>query len=152
MKATPEDLRNLLKVDAQNKKKSATSSIGTPSALNQTASTPSIEILSPNTRYDEEPTGQPILFPSPAHMLAVLKPEFTCYTWQAEMLVQLAGYLNPKDLGTKSIINPENPFRLCLPAANGSGKDLVVVAAFSVWFSLSGLRIYPSGLLEVMNN
>jgi len=84
-------------------------------------------------------------------MLAVLKPEFNCYTWQAETLLQLAGFLNPRDLSSRSIISPDTPFRLCLPAANGSGKDLVVVAAFSVWFALSGLKnlaVWTSGSYE----
>ena len=152
MKATNEELRGLLKVSKQQERaqKNNTKTQKSPAAIPEKSIIANIEVL-PSDRYTEDPTGQPILFPSPAHMLAVLKPEFTCYPWQAEMLLQLAGYLNPKDLSVKSVVSPELPFRLCLPAANGSGKDLVVIAAFSVWFALSGLRnlsVWTSGSYE----
>lgn len=73
-------------------------------------------------------------------MLAVLRPELKCYLWQSEVLMQLGGYLDPHDMTNRSLPSVENPFFLCLPAANGSGKDLVIIAAFAVWFALKGLH------------
>jgi hypothetical protein len=53
--------------------------------------------------------------------------------------MRLGGYLDPYgDKQTEP--DPENPLMYCLPAANGSGKDLVLIAAFAVWFALYGLR------------
>jgi len=46
------------------------------------------------------------------------------YPWQAETLQKL-GEVKPDQL---------SPFRFCLCAANGSGKDAFVIAPFAVWF------------------
>ena len=103
---------------------------------------PSIRKLELNRdeSYIADPDGTPIEFPSPLHMLAVIRPELEPYLWQSETLLQLAGYLDPYNLQKKSTISPNDPFLMCFPAANGSGKDLVLIAVFAVWFALKGLR------------
>lgn len=78
-------------------------------------------------------------FPSPLHLLLVLCPELTPHKWQAELQLQLGGFLDPKS-PVRTDITPESPFILCLPAANGSGKDQFIIAAFTVWFALIGNR------------
>lgn len=90
--------------------------------------------------YTKSPDGEPILFPTPLHMVRVLMPDLLPYDWQAEELLRLGGYLDPYNENSFASPNPEHPFMYCLAAANGSGKDLVLIASFAVWFALRGLR------------
>lgn len=90
--------------------------------------------------YSSDPDGAAIEFPSPLHMLAALRPELEPYKWQAETLLQFGGFLDPTNLAQRTLPTTNNPFLLCFPAANGSGKDLVLIAAFAVWFALKGLK------------
>lgn len=62
------------------------------------------------------------------------------HPWQAQELLRLGGYLNPFDLNTRIIPDEENRLLYGLPAANGSGKDQFIIAAFAVWFALCGLK------------
>lgn len=77
--------------------------------------------------------------PSPLHLILTIAPELKPHSWQAEILLQLGGYLNPKDQTARAYPNLNDPFRLCLPAANGSGKDQFIIAGFAVWFAMAGL-------------
>jgi hypothetical protein len=62
------------------------------------------------------------------------------HAWQCEELLRLGGYLNPYDRSVKYQPTVEDPYLLTLPAANGSGKDQYIIAAFAVWHAMKGLR------------
>lgn len=91
------------------------------------------------------PTGAPIPFLSPVHMLAVVRPNFVLYPWQKDILLRLAGYKEGKISGEYEEPTEAKPFRLCMPAANGSGKDMVVIAALAVWACLR----FPKTLIVI---
>lgn len=89
-----------------------------------------------------EISREPLKIDNPVELLLILMPELTPYRWQFETLMQIGGYLTigeykPWD---RTEITAENPFQLVLPAANGSGKDAVLIAATAVWFALTGAR------------
>lgn len=121
-----------------------------PKRLRQAQKSPTTDVkpsnrkidLDPDGKYQEKPDGTPICFPSPLHMLAVLRPDLIPYLWQSEELLHLGGFLDLPDLSKQEKPTPERPYFLCLPAANGSGKDLVIIASFAVWFALKGLHNY----------
>lgn len=73
-------------------------------------------------------------------MLRVIAPEMIPHEWQAEELLRLGGFLDPSDLSQHITVTDVLPYKLCMPAANGSGKDQFIIAAFSVWFALKGLK------------
>jgi hypothetical protein len=77
---------------------------------------------------------------TPAHLLAAHRPKTRPYKWQAETLYQLAGY-DLADLA-KAPFQPTDkiPLYYNLVAANGSGKDQIVIAAFATWFAMSKIR------------
>lgn len=136
MKATNEELRDLLKKDLRAKSRPPTPPASPPQK--STKSPP--PQLNPNAPYEEDPTGTAFEFESPLHLLGVLRPEFDAYSWQAETLLQLGGFLDPCDLTKRTKPTAQDPFKLLLPAANGSGKDMVIIAAFAVWFAMKGLK------------
>jgi len=89
-----------------------------------------------------EVTMEPLKFDNPVEMWTMLKPDITLYRWQFETLMQVAGYTRagkyqPED---KVKVDKEHVYRLLLSAANGSGKDAIVIAAAAVWYALTGLR------------
>lgn len=86
------------------------------------------------------PSIEPLKIDNPAFLLSILMPEVKLYRWQFEQLMQIAGYLTVGDYKNKTEISDTNPFKLVLPAANGSGKDMIIIAATAVWFALVGLR------------
>lgn len=77
------------------------------------------------------------LFDSPAHLVTTLIPAFreqkkTLHQWQIEQNQELAeSYKYATDL---------NPYKLALCAANGSGKDYLVIAPFVIWSCLTQIR------------
>lgn len=77
---------------------------------------------------------------SPLDLLLALRKDQKPYQWQAETLYQLAGY----DLANLDAppIQPtaKVPFYYNLVAANGSGKDQIVICAFATWFALAKIR------------
>jgi hypothetical protein len=87
-------------------------------------------------------TMEPLIFDNPVELLVFLKPELIPYKWQFETLMQIAGYckLGHYKSEDKTPVTRNNPFRLLLAAANGSGKDAVMIAAASLWFALTGVR------------
>lgn len=54
--------------------------------------------------------------------------------------MRLSGYLDPKDLKTKTYITDKEPLKMVIPAANGSGKDEVIIATFATFFVVTGIR------------
>lgn len=82
------------------------------------------------------PTKPGLNIDNPVQLLMMLMPELKPYKWQFEILMMTAGYLKPGDYKTKTPISIENPFKLIASCANGSGKDMVLIAAFAVWFAL----------------
>src|SRR5262249_46395599 len=56
-----------------------------------------------------------------------------------EELMQVAGYISG-DFKTKTPINREAPLQKILAAANGSGKDMIYIAAIAVWYVMTGAR------------
>ena len=78
---------------------------------------------------------------TPADLLLAHRPDLKLYKWQAETLFQLAGYTNINDLDLpKTRPTDKTPLYYNLVAANGSGKDQVVISSFAVWFCLSKVR------------
>lgn len=76
-------------------------------------------------------------FDNAAEMFLALVDDITPYMWQINELKRLCGYT---DLKTKTTPSPESPLRYLMAAANGSGKDQVIIAAFSVWYACTAKR------------
>ena len=84
---------------------------------------------------DSKPLGEEwevMAFDSPALLLNFFNEEFregrqTLHKWQTDTLEELAS-ANPTQ---------QHPYKFCLRAANGSGKDAFIVAPFAIWFMLS---------------
>lgn len=87
-------------------------------------------------------TREPLAIDNPVMWLKLVKPEFQLYRWQIETLMQIGGYLTVGKYGPgdKTEITDKNPFLFVGPMANGSGKDMVVIAAAATWLVVSGLR------------
>lgn len=87
-----------------------------------------------------KPAGTPLPFASPLHLLAAIAPDWPApHAWQREELLRFAGFRDP----SKPIITPytpEDPLKMCLPAANGSGKDQFYIALSAVWDALTGCK------------
>lgn len=56
------------------------------------------------------------------------------YRWQVEELLQLSGYTNPYDPFSKRMASKDLPMLKTLQAANGSGKDQIVIAVWALFF------------------
>lgn len=74
-------------------------------------------------------------FQNPAEMLAVIDDfinsgRTSLHPWQLDTL---------KELGSAKP-TMHKPYRLCVCAANGSGKDLYVIAPFVIWFAVTKIR------------
>lgn len=87
-----------------------------------------------------QPTRKGLNIDNPVVLLQILMPELKLYKWQFETLMQVAGYLTIGNWNKKTAIDYNNAFKLILAAANGSGKDMIVIAGFAVWFALVGAR------------
>jgi hypothetical protein len=87
-----------------------------------------------------EITKEALKIDNPVRLLLLLMPEVTPYRWQFEELMRLGGYLTTGDYEHKSEPTPDEPLKMVLAAANGSGKDMMMIAGFAVWFALTGLR------------
>ena len=59
--------------------------------------------------------------------------DFPPYRWQIEQLLQLSGYRDPYKDDSKVSYTKENPFLMTLCAANGSGKDQIVLAIWALF-------------------
>lgn len=60
-------------------------------------------------------------------------PEEELYRWQIEMLMQLSGYCDPYDPASRAEPSKEAPLLATLCAANGSGKDMIVLSTWALW-------------------
>jgi len=74
---------------------------------------------------------------SPAHLLVTINKHFRegneeLYDWQKEQLAEIAA--------SNKVATLHNPYKLALCAANGSGKDYIIVAPTVVWMSLVNIR------------
>lgn len=75
-------------------------------------------------------------FQDPAELLYFFDPnmypkgDIQLYQWQTQTLIDLAT-ANPNKL---------HPHKFCLCAANGSGKDMFIVAPFAIWFALTKIQ------------
>lgn len=87
-----------------------------------------------------EVTREALAIDNPVILLNLLMPEIRIYKWQFEQLMMIAGYLTPGDYKNKTIITDKEAFKPILSAANGSGKDMIIIAAGAVWFALTGVR------------
>ena len=77
---------------------------------------------------------------TPLDLLLAHRIDKTPYRWQAETLFQLAGF-DPTDLNKpRSKPTDKCPFYYSLVAANGSGKDQIVIASFATWFAMTKIR------------
>jgi phage terminase large subunit len=87
---------------------------------------------------EEVPDGGykvPLEFPNPAVLICFFDPELrdnlvSLHPWQLTTHEELS---NAKP-------TQHNPYKFCLVAANGSGKDKYVVAPFAIWFCLCKIR------------
>lgn len=89
-----------------------------------------------------EVTRDAIIFDNPLELLTTLMPELRPYKWQFEELMRAAGYLTTGKYTSenKTQISDVNPYKVILSCANGSGKDMIIIAAFAVWFALKKAR------------
>lgn len=74
-------------------------------------------------------------FPHPALFAAfynkyIRDKKIRFYAWQRDILVEL-GLAKP---------NQQQPYKLCLRACNGSGKDYIVICSFVTWFAACKIR------------
>lgn len=60
-------------------------------------------------------------------------PDIQPYRWQIEALMQLSGYTNPYDEKSRVTYTKEDPLLYTLCAANGSGKDQIVLAIWALY-------------------
>lgn len=104
-------------------------------------SSPEFDVNYPGHVKDEtpEPEGgyKPVgmEFPNPYMLVCFFDPDIadghtTLYPWQME-INELLGTVKP---------DQQNPFKFCLLASNGSGKDKFIIAPFVVWFMLTKVR------------
>lgn len=130
----PEMLERLkLKMQKKSEPKPATDS-GSSLPAAPTPALKTSESLAPKPKW----TAHNI--PTPLHLLLAHRPKQKPYQWQAETLYQLAGY-DPHDLDILPVAPTDKiPFYYNLVAANGSGKDQIVIAAFATWFAMAKVR------------
>lgn len=86
-----------------------------------------------------EASRKPLDIDNPVELLLLLNEDITPYKWQFEQLMAVAGYFNG-DYKNRQPITKSAPYKSLLSAANGSGKDAIVIAAASLWFALKGIH------------
>lgn len=104
------------------------------------SSSSSDNIYAGNTEDSEGPlheTWQTLDIPSPQFLVvyylkAFREQQFRLYDWQKEQLQEI------KESFANATLHA--PYKLALCAANGSGKDFVIVAPTVVWASLTNIR------------
>lgn len=87
-----------------------------------------------------EVTRDAIPIDNPALLSQILMPELKLYKWQFESLMQLAGYTDLGAYKNKAVASIEDPIKMIIAAANGSGKDMVLIALFAIWFTMVRAR------------
>jgi hypothetical protein len=94
---------------------------------------------------EEEPEGgyktltefSTLDFPNPAFLVSffnqsIADGETTLHSWQVQVSEDLASLQHKP--------TSQHPLKYCLVAANGSGKDIFIVAPFAIWFALTKKR------------
>lgn len=79
-------------------------------------------------------------FDNAAEWFHFLMPEFQMHDWQYEMLMLCSGYRQPHSYSVKTPYTDDEPLRAIIAAANGSGKDLVLIAGLATWFMVSAQK------------
>ena len=69
-------------------------------------------------------------FEEPALISQLFNPEVNLHPWQLNLSNQIAS----------AKATQQTPFKFCLTACNGSGKDAFVIAPFVIWFALTRKR------------
>jgi phage terminase large subunit len=87
---------------------------------------------------------QKLEFESSVEMLALVDADIregrvTLYPWQVEESEKLCR-VAPINSPTPPPPTELHPFKYCLCACNGSGKDLYVISPFSIWFIITKIR------------
>ena len=99
-----------------------------------TSALPSLPSESP----EPEPASHEVYdFEDPLELAQILMPTMQFHPWQDNISKELAA----------AGATQHNPFKLCLVACNGSGKDAFVIAPFVTWFLLTrknGLAVITS--------
>lgn len=77
---------------------------------------------------------------NPVMLHQLINPKIKLYDWQFEELMRIGGYpvKGKYAPANKIIFNTSNTFRGNYPCANGSGKDMYLIALSTVWFMLTG--------------
>jgi hypothetical protein len=89
-----------------------------------------------NHRLNNDLDGEVMDWRDPAEMFLALVDDITPYRWQYEEMRRLAGY-NGKE---KVQPTPALPIKYLMAAANGSGKDQLIIASWAVWYACTGKR------------
>ena len=78
------------------------------------------------TATQTKQTDGPITYDlaDPVELAQILHPDVAFHQWQEKIATELAA----------ANATQHNPYKLCLCACNGSGKDAFVIAPFVVWF------------------
>lgn len=114
--------------------------------LKQMLEKPTVEVVGPTALPDIESIPLVSTEPgwridNPVALHALLCPEIKLYTWQQEELMRYAGYLSqPYTTASRFHFNTTNPYQASFPCANGSGKDMILIALTSVWDMLRGCQ------------
>jgi phage terminase large subunit len=94
------------------------------------------DVVDPTATPIKESGWQVLDFADPAECFVFFNDNFSLqsanrlYKWQTELLEAMAN-VKPDSMA---------PLKICLRAANGSGKDSIIIAAFCVWFILSKIQ------------
>ncbi len=76
---------------------------------------------------------------NPAEMFLAIVDDITPYQWQYEEMKRLGGYCDPTNR-VKTPPTSAQPIKYLLAAANGSGKDQIILAAWAVWYACTAKR------------
>lgn len=103
----------------------------------QLGAKPSVRPTPPPVEVGRE-DYKPRTFPNPALYLQALYPKLELNTWQFEILMAFAGYLDPRkytDLRAKPdmVWDMHNTLQLALSICNGGGKDRVIIGGCAAW-------------------
>ena len=81
---------------------------------------------------------EPLDFDNIFELHHVTRPKLDLYKWQVEEQMRLSGYLDPR--GQKQPVSDKNPLRYSMVAANGAGKDSIILTPFAIWCILTQVR------------
>ena len=119
-----------------------------PTETSSSSPPPTTQAPAPNIAAEEleramrtcTPTATGLPFANPAEWLEFVMPEIKPYRWQYETLLQLSGHYNLANISSHTTPSTFEPLRYILSAANGSGKDMIIIAAWATWFAVTGQK------------